>query len=459
MKKIRTTAIWLFKILGILLGGAMQFAWAPCAFVLLAIVDTLAHEHPILSKKFPERVSLHIEPLFGLHLYLPILYVGVITCVAITGFVLAVMAKESLKVRTREATLDFTCSIREIKQEEKEELVEMLTLMKRDNASLLEILNKAELSKIVPVVEVFCRCGVLYDTIQRASIEQILTLSNRALKSVSIDLINGDVEVCVQVWTEHLCNRCLDLQGRQTVPGVYAYEYKPDAVFYGEAPRFLGVELEIDHGIEKKAAVSLTHTMLGEHVYCKKDGSLDNGFEIVTHPHTLEEHKNLCYKELFEGLKDMKFESQDAGTCGLHIHVSKKALGETELEQDNNILKVLFLQEMFWKQIKVFSRRNNAQIFKWAKRYGCTSLEKAKKSNSKNRYYALNLSPENTIEFRIFRGSLSYSTFMATIQFVDYMVEYAVSHKVADIQSLTWETFIEKIPHKELIQYLAERSL
>lgn len=52
------------------------------------------------------------------------------------------------------------------------------------------------------------------------------------------------------------------------------------------------------------------------------------------------------------------------------------------------------------------------------------SLDTAKKAGL-GRYTAVNLMPENTIEFRIFRGTLRYETFMATIEFTHYLCELA----------------------------------
>ncbi len=39
---------------------------------------------------------------------------------------------------------------------------------------------------------------------------------------------------------------------------------------------------------------------INEHIYCKHDGSLDEGFEIVSHPATLEYHtKTILWKKDF----------------------------------------------------------------------------------------------------------------------------------------------------------------
>ena len=46
-----------------------------------------------------------------------------------------------------------------------------------------------------------------------------------------------------------------------------------------------------------------------------------------------------------------------AGTCGLHVHVSRLAFGETEEQQDTAIARVLYFFEKHWEELLKFSRR------------------------------------------------------------------------------------------------------
>ena len=74
---------------------------------------------------------------------------------------------------------------------------------------------------------------------------------------------------------------------------IHDYYYKPTPIFYGDDNRFFGVELEIDGaGEDSDNAAEILHIANAEQpmAYCKHDGSLDEGFEIVTHPMTLDFH-------------------------------------------------------------------------------------------------------------------------------------------------------------------------
>ena len=71
------------------------------------------------------------------------------------------------------------------------------------------------------------------------------------------------------------------------------YDYRPEPVFHGSAPRYFGVELEVDEGGEsndKAESILSVANSYDENIYIKHDGSLRDGFEIVTHPMSLNYH-------------------------------------------------------------------------------------------------------------------------------------------------------------------------
>ena len=251
---------------------------------------------------------------------------------------------------------------------------------------------------------------------------------------------------------------------------IHDYFYKPEPIFYGNGRRYYGVELEVDCGgeDEEKAEYLLNTANSGaEHMYIKHDGSIDDGFECVSHPMTLEYHKNnMPWERILRKAVSLGYRSHQAETCGLHVHISRKGLGSTYDEQECTIAKILYFYEKFWDEILRFSRRTKYQAERWARRYGgglinpSETLIRAKHSGF-GRYMAVNLENTHTIEMRIFRGTLKYSTFMATLQLVDEICRTAVSLSDDMIQSMTWLDFVQKIPpeKKELIDYLKVRRL
>ena len=72
---------------------------------------------------------------------------------------------------------------------------------------------------------------------------------------------------------------------------------------------------------------------------------------------------------------------------------------------------------------------------------------------------AVNLRPTDTVEFRIFRGTLKYNTFIATLQLVDELVSVASFYSEEEIQNISWSEWVATFQEPELIQYLKERRL
>lgn len=241
--------------------------------------------------------------------------------------------------------------------------------------------------------------------------------------------------------------------------------------------RFYGIELEVevdeDYGREDIAVKAKDIT---RDIYIKHDGSLDYGFEIVSHPGTYRYHmESGCWDTLLDFLRDYGCTSHDAGTCGLHIHVSRKAFGATRDDQDENITKVIYLIERHWDHIKRFSRRTSEQLYEWARSYlhtgdyddydvldrDCLCPKSLKRFITKKRYVAVNLTNSHTVEFRLFRGTLIARTFYATLQFVDHLVNLSTTYTEEELTLMTWKDIINKIPEHctFLKEYLEIRNL
>ena len=129
--------------------------------------------------------------------------------------------------------------------------------------------------------------------------------------------------------TDGYCNECYEHRLREG--GVHGYCYKPEPIFYGDGPRYLGVELEIDRGgesHENAIQIQRVGNKDQEHIYIKHDGSLDKGLEIVTHPMTLGYHqREMPWEAVIRKALDLGYISHQAGTCGLHVHVNRSSLG------------------------------------------------------------------------------------------------------------------------------------
>ena len=266
---------------------------------------------------------------------------------------------------------------------------------------------------------------------------------------------------------EPLCLTCYNReQDHRTIQDYY---YKPEPLFRGDGPRYFGVELEIDEaGEDNDSARRIMEIANGnglENLYCKHDGSLDDGFELVTHPMTLEYHrKEMPWSAVLQEAIRLGYISHQTTTCGLHVHVNRDAFGASEAEQDAVIARILYFFEKNWEELLKFSRRTPRQMEHWAARYGYKDqpkelLDHAKKGRHGGRYTSVNLTNADTIEFRIFRGTLKYNTLIATLQLVDRVCDVALYLTDDQLRAMSWTTFVAGCTQPELVQYLKERRL
>ena len=153
---------------------------------------------------------------------------------------------------------------------------------------------------------------------------------------------------------------------------IHDYGYKPEPIFYGDSPRYFGVELEID-GAGKDSdnadEILAVANKDEETIYIKGDGSLDDGMEIVSHPMSLEYHKQFCWQEIMSKAISMGYRSHQTSTCGLHLHINRNCFGEDRDTQDEVISRILYFVEHHWNEMLKFSRRTEYSMNRWAARY------------------------------------------------------------------------------------------
>lgn len=264
----------------------------------------------------------------------------------------------------------------------------------------------------------------------------------------------------------YLCTECAE---NHRSP-IQSYDFKPEPLFFGGGNAGYGVELEIDDGHHKEEAARAIDEVGEGHIYLKRDGSLSNaGFEIVTHPATMEYHTNhFPWSEICEMAESYGYHSHDTDTCGLHIHASRGLFGGNETEQDLTIAKIIILVDRWYEDyILRFARRRLSQMREWAGKPNAeirpeddnrTAVHKSKKTAS-SRYKAINLRNRHTVEFRFFRGTLKRDTIIASIQWVDTIVNYCKATPLKDLFSATWDEIFGNTGHRELTSYLKQRDL
>ena len=292
----------------------------------------------------------------------------------------------------------------------------------------------------------------------------------------------GDVyaldDLCYDENSEHYyCSYCYDdIRRRHKIQN---YGYKPTPKFKAsthdefvtsddpKSPIFLGVELEVDGNYNLEPEDGADAVMnCSDDVYCKHDGSLDNGFEIVTHPATLKYHLNdMGWDRICEAASDEGFRSHDTNTCGLHVHVGRTQLGEWPDFRVKTITNIITLMCVHKDNLVKFTRRKPQELEQWAQwptftvRSEEEDIQNMAIDRSASRYRALNLNNRDTIEFRIFKGTLNANTVKATLEMVSNIVGYAMTHRWDVCRTSDWLDIVHYHEYPELNEYVESKGL
>jgi hypothetical protein len=105
---------------------------------------------------------------------------------------------------------------------------------------------------------------------------------------------------------------------------------------------------------------------------------------------------------------------------------------------------------------------DNAELInKVARRYSSSYARISQKQLSKahydaDRYDALNLNNSQTIEFRIFKGTLKYESLMAAVEFVNALVNFTMPASPAgcNLSTERFTRFIESFPQRSETKFL-----
>ena len=273
-----------------------------------------------------------------------------------------------------------------------------------------------------------------------------------------------DLEYCEQC-DEHYCNNCYneyhEYHDHNVLYGYHEFnDWHPTSLANEEPAYYIGHELEIDNGDDIQEAVNSINKI---NCIPMHDGSLSSkGVEIISHPlspaymHSKENE----YRQLFDELTNLGYKSHNTTTCGLHFHVTKP--------QDSTIIdRILLFMETYKDEIILLSRRKSDELNRWSKFLSdrrtsvdskvIKSLEYiVKNKDTYDRYMALNLTNSKTIEFRFFKGTLKYETFMADFEFIDNLVYYA-SDLTIPVEKLTWSLITSRGQY--LPAYIEEHNL
>ena len=242
-------------------------------------------------------------------------------------------------------------------------------------------------------------------------------------------------------WDMEECYSCYDLSNPAGL--INAWDYRPELIFHPEPPIndpfYIGMELEMTWPDTNRRTQG---TWLGkldpDLLYAKSDSSVSSGFEVVTHPMQPRwALKNFPF-ELFDEAIGLGAYKTHRST-GTHIHMNKEA----------------FTASLMWKLLQVHFRlpefcgivggRGTDAEFGRLKEGGARGvnaqrrdlMEIVKKKGGVadyERYVALNLRNEYTIEMRYMRGGIEPYEIKKNMEWAQALYDFIRRISIADVQ-------------------------
>jgi hypothetical protein len=250
------------------------------------------------------------------------------------------------------------------------------------------------------------------------------------------------VELYCENCHHKLFGRSLD--GHNHRPSNMPYFSGPDDKF---GTYYMGIEIETELRMETQTTSRMRRSMAtasqvkSNLFFYKRDGSLDeSGVEIVSFPFTYSFLKQRGWREVSrvaESFVKSGFTSFASGKCGIHVHVSKHAIKNVEG------LKLFFYENQI-KIKKIAQRRQDNNRYCQYEPGG-------------DKYRAINTSPNETVEFRIFRGNLRPSRILKNIEFVAAVIEFWNTKTKAKVDFSDFASFVtaNKVKYPYLEAYIS----
>jgi len=203
---------------------------------------------------------------------------------------------------------------------------------------------------------------------------------------------------------------------------------------------YFGIELEVGYqrsvSNRRKLHQDIEEKFLKGLAICKSDGSVSNGFEINTVPMTFDFIKTTdVFFNLFNNTKN-SLRSYNMRSTGIHVHVSKKPLSTLQigkmLEFVNSRKNRDFITELSGRNPNNYCEINDVLKTKsiHLKEFGTSGREMSSEEyraldKMNDKYQAVNLQHDETVEFRIFKGNTKPQTISRYIEFVHGLVMFS----------------------------------
>ena len=235
--------------------------------------------------------------------------------------------------------------------------------------------------------------------------------------------------------------------------------YTPEAGKY-----YMGMEIEVeDTDAHVIGQFAKDHTDI---MWATTDATLDNGYEIVTMPHTYDAWmQEFPWDEWTERIHNQVPNQDGYSSNGIHIHISRTAFANSKGRVlASHLYKFMQFIRINEGAIMMLSERSGNSYCEWnQQRDARDGLKDAKTDTSTNnyeRYRPVNTQNRQTIELRFFDGRTDPTFMKRSIQFVHSVAEFTRHGSAKSDRS--WEMYTAYISehadmYPELHAYLVDK--
>lgn len=241
---------------------------------------------------------------------------------------------------------------------------------------------------------------------------------------------------------------------------IHDYSYRPDLIFHqtdDNTRLYFGIEIETEHKREdygyRNSAAEYAHRLENmDLAYLKSDGSLTCGFEIVTHPMS---HDFLMTEadDLWQTIATLKSDydmiSWGTRTCGVHVHISRS--GFNGGAHQHRFLQLVYNNQLFYEALAGRTSDRWASFHDIKDGYGNKQfMRKLTHGRDSNRYSAINTINRDTLEMRIFKGTLNVGSLKSIVNLAHASVEFTRDVSVPQVRAghLNWQNLVLYVKSK-----------
>lgn len=286
--------------------------------------------------------------------------------------------------------------------------------------------------------------------------------------------IPNQASVSYRFDTNNSCTEC-ERVGVERGKAIKSYATKPRPRIYGIADTLqyirtpipiYGIELEVstEKGIHSNSGIAESidaaiNAQPYQYIYIKSDGTIPQGFEIVTQPMTLKFlQENSLVDQIYEKAKEMEIISHDTGCCGMHIHVPKIIFTNGDIYKISNII---YHNRTF---IELIGRRSATSHSQYRR---CETVDNYTNPKEHLKKYSQFAVRKHTCEFRCFRGTIIPQTIRASAEFCDMMISFVKSHSLSYLKKHNFEVTSQLIiytrryrkTYRNLYRYMIKQKI